>query len=225
MARRRHLAIFAFLACLWAAGGSSPAHAACGAGGYSYAGVRAGAPAHGISARLTALRKPNVQNGHVAAWVGVGGVGLGPGGSNEWLQAGIAAFPSGASELYFEVALPGRKPVFVTLRRNVPQGSSHVIAVVEDPSRPGAWQVRLDGRVASSSIFLPGSHGAWAPVATSETWDGGVPSCNSYMYRFDQVRLATTPGGGWTTLTGGVRLQDPGYRVLRESFGFVADGA
>ena len=44
-----------------------------------------------------AARRPNVLHGHVAAWVGVGGAGLGPGSTDEWLQVGISARPERGS--------------------------------------------------------------------------------------------------------------------------------
>ena len=58
-------------------------------------------------------------------------------------------------------------------------------------------------------------------VPVTETWDGGVPSCNAFAYRFEGVNVAAT-GGAWQPLVGGHWLQDPGYRVLAKSSGFVA---
>ena len=62
----------------------------CGDRAYTYAGYAASGRAHGASAVLTALAAPAVANGHVAAWVGVGGPGQGPNGADEWLQVGIS---------------------------------------------------------------------------------------------------------------------------------------
>ena len=206
-------------ACAFAA--PSWASASCGWSGYSYAGVRAKSPANGIAARLTAVRTPTVQNGHVAAWVGVGGAGVGPGGSDEWLQVGLSAFPGSPSEVYYEVAQPGSEPKYVKLLNGVAPGASHRVAVLEVSGRRDVWRVWLDGSPASKPLYLPGSHGKWAPTATSETWDGGVPSCNAFAYRFDGVKVAAT-SGAWQPLVGGHWLQDPGYRVLAKSSGFVA---
>ena len=49
-------------------------------GDYTYAGVMGRNGVHGVSARIAPLRAPDVAGGHVAAWVGIGGEGLGPGG-------------------------------------------------------------------------------------------------------------------------------------------------
>ena len=68
---------------------------ACGTGGYSYAGLSATSPAFGIAAHGHAAAAASTSsNGHVAGWVGVGGPGQGPNGTDEWLQVGSAAFPS-----------------------------------------------------------------------------------------------------------------------------------
>ena len=70
--------------------GSTPS--ACGAQDYAYAGLQSAGKAHGIAATITALTTPTVDDGHVAGWIGVGGVDAGPGGAAEWLQVGYASF-------------------------------------------------------------------------------------------------------------------------------------
>src|ERR1700682_4346687 len=72
------------------------APAGCGVSSYSYAGVFSATAGFGVGARLTAVRRPTVTKGHVAAWVGVGGLGLGPNSTDEWLQVGIRAMAGGA---------------------------------------------------------------------------------------------------------------------------------
>src|ERR687885_2220879 len=103
------------LVCSAVAATASPASAAAScARTYSYAGYDSPWYAHGVAATITSLQDPVVAAGHVAAWVGVGGVGAGLHGENEWLQVGFAAFePQGppTNELYYEVALPHRDPV------------------------------------------------------------------------------------------------------------------
>ena len=42
-------------------------------------------------ATVTMTTGPRVAGGHVAAWVGVGGVGLGPNGTDQWLQVGFGS--------------------------------------------------------------------------------------------------------------------------------------
>src|SRR5438270_12065851 len=56
--------------------------------GYSYNGVQSPTRGYGVSANLTMNARSAVGAGHVAAWVGVGGAGMGQGGSDEWVQAG-----------------------------------------------------------------------------------------------------------------------------------------
>src|SRR5690242_18766525 len=70
-------------------GGAATALACGSQSGYSYAGLGAPSRAFGVSAVVTPLNAFDVLNGHVAGWVGVGGPGEGPGGSNEWLQIGL----------------------------------------------------------------------------------------------------------------------------------------
>ena len=111
---RRFIAALAVLALACAAGSAwasvpSAAHAetSCAAQGYTYAGLAQNEGVHGVSATLTAVSAPHVAGGHVAAWVGVGGRGAGPSGTNAWLQVGLAAYPRTGSRLYYELMLPG----------------------------------------------------------------------------------------------------------------------
>ena len=96
--------------------------------------------------------------------------GLGPGGSDEWLQIGLSGFAGGVSSVYYEVARPGRAPLYTELKTDVRPGETHRIAVLEQHGRAGWWRVWLDGRAASRPIYLPGSHGRWTPMATAESW-------------------------------------------------------
>jgi hypothetical protein len=202
---------------------SSPASAvsSCGRAGYSYAGFQAASPAHGVRADLVALGDPQVESGHVAAWVGVGGPGQGAGGSDAWIQVGFASFQGSQSRLYFEVNRPGVGPRYNEVRAHVAPGSRHRVAVLEVFRHPGWWRVWVDGAPVSQSFFLPGSSGRWRPIATAETWDGGRRVCNLFSYRFGRVSVAG-PGGAWHRFRSGYRFQDPGYRVVGSRRGFLA---
>jgi hypothetical protein len=162
--------------------------ASCGYNGYSYAGVTALQTESGISAGITAVARPNVTTGHVAAWVGVGGAGLGPGGSNEWLQAGISSIPGQPTSLYTEIATPGKAPRYHVVPLTVQLGHTYRVAVQESPTHAGSWSVWIDGVQRTGQVSLPGSHDAWKPVATSESWDGGSPACNAFTFRFSEVQ-------------------------------------
>ncbi len=203
---------------------SRGAAAACGNSGYSYAGVSSLQSRSGVSAEITALSAPRVASGHVAAWVGVGGQGLGPNGSDEWLQAGISATPDQGSALYYELALPGKAARYVMLAGHLPVSRSYRVAVLESAAGTGWWRVWVNGSPVTSRIHLAGSHNAWRPVATSESWDGGTAACNAFAFRFADVHVASHAGGGWVPMQVEV-LNAPGYVVQQRTLaGFVARG-
>jgi len=206
-------------AAIWCQHGFAAAErsSGCGARGYSYAGVQDGRVAHGIRATLVALARPRVEDGHVAAWVGVGGPGEGLGGSDAWIQIGLSAFSDGIDHLYFEVAQPGTPPRYTQLVPNVPAGVRNRVAVQEMPTRPGWWRVWLNGAPASAPVHLPGSSGRWRPMATAEAWVGAERVCNRFAYRFEQVEVVAAAGGGWTPFLADSRFQDRGYQVIRET--------
>jgi hypothetical protein len=193
---------------------------ACGTrDGYSYAGLASSAPASGIGATVTPVGPFRVVAGHVAAWVGVGGPGEGPKGADEWLQVGLSGFPSaGGVDVYYELALPNAAPAYHQIASGLPVGRAASFAVLEIRSRPGWWRVWLNGAPASPAIYLPSSHGRWAPIATAESWDGGTGVCNGFLYRFDSVSIARAPGGGWQPLTGASPISGTSTRV-RQSTG------
>jgi hypothetical protein len=190
---------------------------ACGSNGYSYAGYAAPTRADGITAIVTPLDKFDVLNGHVAGWVGVGGPGEGPGGSDEWLQIGLSGYPNMVgSDVYYEVALPHHYPVYHQVVANFPNGRAAKITVLEMHGRPNWWRVWLNHRPASPPIHLPRSHDRWTPIATAESWDGGTGgACTTFLYRFRRVQIAYAPGGRWRWLTGGYPIRSSQTRVRR----------
>ena len=192
--------------------------------GYSYAGVQDVRRAHGVRATLVELAKPSVEDGHVAAWVGVGGPGTGPGGSDAWVQVGLSGFPDGSSRMYFEVTHPGADPVYTEVAPTVATGTRHDVAALEIAARPNWWRLWVDGAAVSPPLHLPASSGRWNPIATAETWDGGKKVCNRFAYRFEHVSVAVRRGGSWTPVVVGSVFRDRGYRVVRGAgSAFVAD--
>jgi hypothetical protein len=199
---------------------------ACGGKPYAYAGVSATTRAFGVSAALTALAPPHVGNGHVAAWVGVGGRGLGPNGSDEWIQVGLSGFAGGSTSVYYEVARPGRVPVYTEVEANLRPGEARALGVLEVRGRRDWWRVWVDGGPVGRPIHLPGSHGSWTPMATGESWTTGGSRCNGYQYRFDGVRVARAPGGSWEEIGDHYTFSDAGYRLVHRSTAtFVATSA
>jgi hypothetical protein len=202
----------------------APAAHACGSSGYSYAGISSRDNVSGVSAKLTSLAAPAVQNGHVAGWVGVGGPGLGPHGSSEWIQVGYSGFPGlRVGSLYYEVALPGSNPQYHEVFSNIQPGAMHRVAVLEVAHSHGWWRVWVDGRPVSHAYRLPGSHGTWRGIATAESWGGGMRACNLYSYRFARIIVAHHAGGTWKRLSAIYRIQGGSNRLLlSSSSNFVA---
>jgi hypothetical protein len=196
----------------------------CGPRGYAYAGLQARQAAYGVSATLAATTDPEVEQGHVAGWIGVGASKQGPGGAHEWLQVGLNTLPGTGGNLYYEVAQPwGIR--YVPLQSQIPAGRRFSVAVLEMAQRPDVWRVWVDDRPASPPIWLPRSHGALTSMVMTESWDGGQPACNRYGYSFDEVALAHSPGGAWARfrLRDGYVVHDTGYRVVPAAAGgFVA---
>jgi hypothetical protein len=212
----------AILAVLFLAGAPSASAGSC-PGGYAYAGLQSADPAAGAAATLSALSLPQVRNGHVAAWVGVGGHGLGPRGADEWIQVGLSAFPGSATRVYYEVKRPGARPRYVELGRPVGEREPHRVAVREEEAAPGWWRVWVDGRPVSRRVFLPGSHGSFRPIVTAESWNEGRSACNRFRYRFADVSVVLSPGGLWRELGRRYVLEARGYRLLsRGRAAFVA---
>ncbi len=219
--------LFLFAAVATAALGAAARAGACGnSGGYSYAGIGAPSAAYGISALITPLNAFDVLSGHVAGWVGVGGPGEGPNGTNEWLQIGYSGYPSlTGSDIYYEVALPGRLPTYHQVASGLPVGTLAKVTVLELRNRPNWWRVWLNRRPVSPPLRLPDSHDRWSPIATAESWDGGTGgTCNTFLYRFRRVSIAHTLGGGWHQLTSGFPIESAATRVQHApgSAGFLA---
>ena len=195
--------------------GASSAGCGEGAGGYAYAGYQAASTAHGVRATITMLSIPNVGTGHVAAWIGVGGRESGPGGTDSWLQAGIAALPGEEPFVYVEIVRPDRRPEFRTIAANIATGRAYRLAVLEINARPGWWRVWIDGSLAVEAIRLRGTVGGWRPIATAEALNGKGQGCSSFAFRFQNVGLADARGGSWRPFTPGRRFLDSGYRLRR----------
>jgi hypothetical protein len=201
-------------AAAWSAAPTAPAAPRSCKDGYTYAGRLSATRAHGVRATLTALARPEVAAGHVAAWVGVGGVGEGPNGSDSWIQIGLSAFPGSESTLYYEVTRPGATPTYHELAADIPTGERLRVAVLEMSGQRNHWRVWLNGKPVSAPVHLPGSHGRWRPIATAESWAGAGTACNSFSYRFEGVRVSAAPGGSWRTFVRGYTFLDRGYRVI-----------
>jgi len=197
--------------------------ATCGEGTYAYAGMRSRERASGVAATITPIAFPQVRDGHVGGWVGVGGIGLGPNGADEWIQIGLTAVPNANNVIYYEIVRPHHRDVFRELRHDIPVGAHHRFAVRELAARPNWWRVWLDGVPASPPVFLPSSHAHWTAQAFGESWAGMTSgACNAYAYAFSDVAVAGVRGGEWKPFRGFRRFQGPGYRLrLLSAVAFV----
>ena len=185
-------------------------------GGYAYAGNQAAQHGHGVRATITMTRRPNVEAGHVAGWVGVGGPGQGANGEDAWIQAGIASLPGTNPMIYAEIMRAGHAaPQFVPIEEGVAPGRSHDLAVLESAARPGSWRVWVDGQAVTKPVHMRGSSGRWAPIATAESWNAGTAVCNTFAFRFERVSVSYGGGGSWRPFVPGHRFLD-GTNVLRD---------
>jgi hypothetical protein len=196
---------------------------ACTGGPYVYAGIAGSARVSGVGAAVVAAPAAlNIRSGHVAAWVGVGGPGLGPRGSDEWIQVGFSAFPSwNGNDLYYEVARPGAAPAYSLIRSGVAAGTRVRVSVLEMRARRNWWRVWVNGSPASKPIHLPESHARWRPLVTAESWDAGATGCNDFAYRFGAIRIALSAGGTWVPLSGAMPIDSHSTFVVRGANGDV----
>jgi hypothetical protein len=210
----RRLLVSAVVACA-AFGGAAHALAGGNSEGYSYAGMRAPSKAYGVSAQIAQLNAFDFLNGRLTGWVGVGGRGQGPHGSNEWLRAGPTALAGiTGSDIYYEVALPGTFPTYHEVSTGVAVGTYSKVTVLEMHNRPNWWRVWVNHKPVSPPIRLPESHDGLMPTAKSECWDGGTGTmCNGYSYSFRHVSIARAPGGDWQHLTDGQPVQSSVTRI------------
>jgi hypothetical protein len=185
----------------------------CGSSDYAYAGVQTQRPVHSAGATIASLVAPQVQEGHVAAWVGVAARD-----GQAWIQIGLSAFPGDRSnQVYLEYAPPGGDPRYLTLRSVVPVGEASRVAVKEVPGRRSWWQAWLDGSPVGRPVFLAGSHGRWAAQVMGESWNDNSGACNRYAYAFHRVSLAQAPGPPLRRPNGLRSSSDPGYSVVWNS--------
>lgn len=195
----------------------------CSSQPYAYAGLIGNRSASGLKATITAVSAPRVASGHVAGWIGVGGPGRGANGQDAWIQIGINSLPGSGNNLYAEAWIPGHGHAYKELGQ-VAAGEQVKVSVLELSGKPGWWQAAVNGKPVTKAVYLPGSHGAWEPMAMTESWNGGSSSCNDFTYRFGDVRIST--GRSWQGLRDAQTLTDVGYRIsARTLAGFVAGSA
>src|SRR5262249_46947653 len=137
------VAILAMLAAGSGAGSTTRALAGCGDADKD-SGNQDAAPQAGVRAPVSTITPPGVIFGQTAAWLGVGGLGLGPHGADEWLQAGYSGFTTGQKQIYYEVTTPGANPQYHTVKDTLDPTEKHVVGVIE--ITPNVWQAYVDNQ-------------------------------------------------------------------------------
>jgi len=201
----------ALLVCAFALPASAMAAPGCQPYDYSYAGYAEQMLVHGIAATVSVTSTPTVANGHVAAWVGIGGEGLGPNGADEWLQVGVGQNEGGALRLYSEAVIPNGSNNAKTIELGeVKIGERHRVGMQELPGRPGWWQSMLDGRPVSPAYHLPDLDKN-DPEAIGESYVSDMAACNRFAFRLGNVKVATVPGGGWQPFAPDIPFNNRGF--------------
>ena len=191
----------------------------CAAHGYTYTGLAQNDAVHGVTATVTAVSAPRVAGGHVAAWVGVGGRGLAPGGTNAWLQAGLATYRGSGSRLYYELMLPeGRR--YVELARGMRPGTRLTVSVLE--VAPGTWHVLVDGRAVSPAFALPVSSSGLPAIVTAESWATSTQACNQYAFGFAGAQFIGADGLWHAFSTPQIIVSSSTQITRRSKTGFLA---
>jgi hypothetical protein len=194
----------------------SPAGAGACTHGYSYSGLAGRDGVSGVAATIFTSELPVVSSGHAAAWVGVGGIREGLGNASEWLQAGIAAFPTAGLHVYVEEVSRGSARRFTDLGPAL-VGRRYRVRVIE--TGRDVWRAFVDGQPVGRPAYLPTAGGSWRPVATAESWSTARSPCNRFAYRFEAV--SKLQAGTWRSLGEAERL---GRSVTRKPSGFSALG-
>ena len=186
---------------------------ASGPGVYSYGGVASTAAVRAVVATVSLLEPGRVESGHVAAWVGVGGPGLGPDGVDEWLQVGVDEFSAGLTGTVYYELKRGQQYRYATLAFDVAVGEQLRLGVVELRSRRGWWRVWVDGKPWGPPVLLPGSHEAWPGQAVAESWTTEATQCNAFAFAFAAVQAESVGTRSWTAFTRPVRFAQDGMAV------------
>lgn len=158
--------------------------ATAGAAAYTYAGVVSVGPTAGAAATIVALQAPQVETGHVAAWVGVRGAG-------GWVQAGVAVpAPGRPMVLYEEIRRPAGYHFVVLGRAEV--GAVYRIEVRRVPGQASAWRVVVDGRRRGRDVVLPGGATGEQAQVVAENWRVVPGRCNAFSFRFAAVAVGSS---------------------------------
>jgi hypothetical protein len=186
---------------------------------YSYGGVQSGTLVAGIAGTVVPVARPVVRTGHVAAWIGVGGIGVGPAASDQWLQIGVNAVAGGGTAIYEEWK-SGRAYRYTEVLSGIRVGEAHRVELVAAGS--GRWQARLDGRPVGPAYPLAGAQ-LWHGQATAETFAPDAGRCNRFAYRIADV-VELRGGHPWRRLAAPLVFRDARLSLTARSGGYDLTG-
>lgn len=156
----------------------------CTRQGYNYSGEIGTQPVSAVSATISETAEPEVAGGHVNGWAGVNNLAI-----TEWLQAGIEQTPNQpGSHIYYESKIPGEPSRFVELGA-VGINQTVKVEIKEDVRNPNRWLLYINGREIPTGFILPGSQSQLIPQITGESLEGQNNTCNTFQFRFDQIKL------------------------------------
>jgi hypothetical protein len=154
---------------------------------YSYAGLTTQVPVTSVSATITYVERAKVEGGAIAAWVGVGGPGLGEKGEDAWIQVGFNSYDAYAGVvLYYELER-GKFYKYTIVKGGQTVGNHHRFMVQERSDRPNWWRAWIDGRGVGPLFHLPGSHGKWTGRITAEVFKSRPTACNSFVFAMRDI--------------------------------------
>ena len=171
--------------------------------GYSYAGMTTRVPVSSVSATIVYMERAEVEGGAIAAWVGVGGPGLGERGEDAWIQVGFNSYDAYKGVVLYYELQRGTFYKYKIVNGGEVVGNRHRFEVRERADRPNWWRASIDGHGVGPLFNLPGSHGNWTGDVMAEVFKSVPEACNSFVFAMRDVTTAGDKAMGAAAASGG----------------------
>ena len=181
-----------------AQGGKSSAKS-CGKQEFAYAGFQAEETAHGVRTGIAQLAPPDLSDGHVGGWIGVGGTERGPGRRGRVAPGRARGVQRRRPDEQAVLRGDGRRRGADVLRARAERRArrrSTDVAVLEMAraqvvvARLGRRQARSARRSTFRAATAPGTRRRWRRTGTA-----APAPATATRYRFTNVTLAHANGG------------------------------